>query len=108
MIDAEILQHCMQIIKGDEWNSTEKTKVGLGLIGPLPLDEPLEGEGAQTGSDESEEEEWQSTGKNEQDDIEGVDVKLEDQDTSIDADHWGCPCRRPYKRTEVIYCDGQV
>ena len=108
MIDAEILQHCMQIIKGDEWNSTGKTKVGLGLIGPLPLDEPLEGEGAQTGSEESEEEEWQSTGKNEQDNTEDVNVKLEDQDITIDADHWGCPCRRPYKRTEVIYCDGQV
>ncbi|KAF8415466.1 hypothetical protein BGX38DRAFT_1245715 [Terfezia claveryi] len=109
MIDAEILQHCMQIVKGDEWNSTGKTDVGLGLAGPLPLDDvsPEEkGKEGQPGGEEEGDDEQLSDYEMERDDSEGPEVKTEDI-TEINCPHAGCPCGRPYKRTEVVYCDGQ-
>lgn len=111
MIDAEILQHCMQIVKGEEWNSTGKTDVGMGLVGPLPLDEAPSTEQAkerQFGNVEVlDEEEQSSDEEEEQYGSESLDVKMEDI-TELGSTHSGCPCLRPYKRTEVIYCDGLV
>lgn len=110
MIDAEILQHCMQIVKGDEWNSTGKTDVGLGLAGPLPLDDVPPGEKgkeSQPGGEVEGDDEQLSDYEMERDDSEGPEVKTEDI-TEINCPHAGCPCGRPYKRTEAVYCDGQV
>lgn len=109
MIDAEILQHCMQIVKGeDDWNSTGKTNVGLGLIGPLPLDESDHSQDGEKEAQEGSDEGMQSD--NEADNEK--DVKLEEDQTVNNilqaTSHWGCPCLRPYKRTEVLYCDGKV
>ncbi|KAF8468297.1 hypothetical protein BDZ91DRAFT_104115 [Kalaharituber pfeilii] len=115
MIDAEILQHCMQIVKGDEWNSTGKANVGLGLAGPLPLDDPQSPKGEQEAesrkddAEESDDEDELTEGKSQKNQGEDADIKMED---AVDAQpeetstRWGCPCLRPYKRTEVVYCDG--
>lgn len=107
MIDAEILQHCMQIIKGDEWNSTGKSDVGLGLAGPLPLDGPPSPKEVQADNEQESDEDRLSDDELDPDHSVNPDVKTEDI-TEMECTHAGCPCLRPFKRNDVIYCDGQV
>ncbi|KAI5800229.1 VEFS-Box of polycomb protein-domain-containing protein [Peziza echinospora] len=106
IIDSEILQHCMQIVKGNQWNCTETATVGLGMAGPLPLDDiPMPPRPIEIDDDQDED--------SAQGDAMDIDVKEEapemaPEDISyMPSQSSGCPCNRPFKRAEVIYCDGQ-
>lgn len=95
IIDSECLRVCMDLVKGDQWSSAGETQLGIGLAGPIALDNCPTHPPSTTGSNT----------------VDTVDsgVKVAGRTSkSTPRDSGFCVCGNPFNKPQMTLCFSPV